>query len=111
MSKTYNLESANELAGGDQEFIAILVQTFLEEIPPDLQGMADAVENNNPQTAYQFAHKMKPNLQLFGIDLLKEIKQVEAWSKSGKSRDEVQVILDRIVKAVNEAIVDLKKDF
>jgi len=42
MSKGYSLESVNELSGGDDEFIIVLVQTFLEEIPPDLDGMVQA---------------------------------------------------------------------
>ncbi|MGY3792916.1 Hpt domain-containing protein [uncultured Aquimarina sp.] len=111
MSKGYSLESVNELSGGDDEFITVLVQTFLEEIPPDLEGMGQAVKDNDPKTAYQFAHKMKPNLQLFGIDLLKEIKQVEAWSKSGMEKSEIETILNHIVTTVNNAINDLKADF
>ncbi|WP_299184499.1 Hpt domain-containing protein [uncultured Aquimarina sp.] len=111
MSKSYSLESVNELSGGDDEFITVLVQTFLEEIPPDLEGMGQAVKDNDPKTAYQFAHKMKPNLQLFGIDLLKEIKQVEAWSKSGMDQSEISSILDHITATVNDAIEDLKVDF
>ena len=111
MNKGYSLESVNELSGGDDEFIIVLVQTFLEEIPPDLENMAKAVIEDNPQQAYQYAHKMKPNLQLFGIDLLKEIKQVEAWSKSGKDKSQIMEVLDHITNLVNTAIKDLKADF
>ncbi len=111
MSKGYSLDSVKELSGGDNEFIVVLVQTFLEEIPPDLDNMAEAVNNDNPQTAYQYAHKMKPNLQLFDIDLLKEIKQIESWSKSGKSKEEILPILNHIVATVNKAIESLKADF
>ncbi|TPN84723.1 Hpt domain-containing protein [Aquimarina algicola] len=111
MSKNYSLKSVNELSGGDDEFIAVLVQTFLEEIPPDLDSMVQAVDAGNPQMAYQYAHKMKPNLQLFDIDLLSQIKQIEAWSKTNKSKEEVKPILDQIVSTVNDAIDDLKADF
>ena len=111
MNKGYSLDSVNELSGGDDEFITVLVQTFLEEIPPDLENMSKAVIDNNPQQAYQYAHKMKPNLQLFGIDLLKEIKQVETWSKSGKDTSEILSVLDHITSLVNTAIKNLKADF
>ncbi|MDH7444414.1 Hpt domain-containing protein [Aquimarina sp. 2201CG14-23] len=111
MSKRYSLDSVNELSGGDDEFIIVLVQTFLEEIPPDLDSMVEAVNNDNPQTAYQYAHKMKPNLQLFDIDLLKQIKQVESWSKTGKDKSEILPTLNHIVATVNGAIEDLKADF
>jgi len=111
MSKGYSLINVNELSGGDEEFIAVLVQTFLEEIPPDLDSMVQAVESDNPEMAYQYAHKMKPNLQLFDIDLLSEIKQVESWSKSNKEKDPIKPILDHIVTTVNHAIENLKIDF
>ena len=111
MNKGYSLDSVNELSGGDDEFITVLVQTFLEEIPPDLENMAKAVVEDNPEQAYQYAHKMKPNLQLFGIDLLKEIKEVEAWSKSGEDKSQIMGILDHITNLVNTAIKNLKADF
>jgi len=111
MSKGYSLKNVDELSGGDNEFIAVLVQTFLEEIPPDLDSMVQAVESDNPQMAYQYAHKMKPNLQLFDIDLLKQIKQIEAWSKTNKAKDEIKPILDHIVSTVNSAIENIKADF
>ncbi|MDY8134071.1 Hpt domain-containing protein [Aquimarina sp. 2201CG5-10] len=111
MSKGYSLKNVNELSGGDDEFIAVLVQTFLEEIPPDLDSMVQAVNSDNPQMAYQYAHKMKPNLQLFDIDLLVQIKQVEAWSKTNKAKEEIQPVLSHIVTTVNGAIQDLKDDF
>ena len=41
--RNYNLESVEEMAGGDQDFIKVVVQTFLEETPPDLEGMNQAI--------------------------------------------------------------------
>ncbi|WP_108866316.1 Hpt domain-containing protein [Aquimarina aquimarini] len=111
MNKRYSLKNVNELSGGDDEFIAVLVQTFLEEIPPDLDSMVQAVHSDNPQMAYQYAHKMKPNLQLFDIDLLKEIKQIEAWSKTKKDKEQIFPVLDHIVAIVKGALDDLKVDF
>jgi len=111
MSKGYSLDSVKELSGGDNEFIVVLVQTFLEEIPPDLNNMVLAVNNDNPEEAYQYAHKMKPNLQLFDIDLLNEIKEIESWSRSGKGKEEVLPVLSHIVTTVNKAIDSLKVDF
>jgi len=111
MAKGYSLKSVEELSGGDDEFIAVLVQTFLEEIPPDLDSMIQAVNSNNPQMAYQYAHKMKPNLQLFDIDLLKEIKQIESWSKSDTNKQQIISILNHIETTIRSSIEALKVDF
>ncbi len=111
MSAKYSLENVEELAGGDQEFIAVLVQTFLEEIPPDVSHMMEAVENNNPPEAYQFAHKMKPNLQLFGVDLVSEIKTIEGWSKSGEDKEKILPIVQHISTTIISVVKELEKDF
>jgi len=111
MSTSYSLDSVNELAGGDREFISVLVQTFLEEIPPDIAHMVDAVENNNPAEAYQFAHKMKPNLQLFGVNLTDEIKIIESWSKSKEPKEQILPTVNQISTTVNGVILELQKEF
>lgn len=107
----YDLKEVKEMAGGDEEFIATVVQTFLEEIPPDVEAMNEAIENDNPGLAYQYAHKMKPNLQLFGLELGEQIKVIEAWSKHGKQKEEVPEASSTITKKVNLATIALKKDF
>ena len=71
MDTHYSREKLAEVAGGDEDFMTVVAQTFLEEIPPDLQALEDAVENNNKELAYQFAHKMKPNFEMFGSWLRK----------------------------------------
>ena len=85
MDTHYSLESLKEIAGGDTEFMAILARTFLEEIPPDLEALTLAITNDNKELAYQFAHKMKPNIEMFGIEVLKDIKMIETWTKGNKN--------------------------
>lgn len=108
---SYNLDSVKEMAGGDQDFLKLVVQTFLEEIPSDLEEMNRAVEENNPGVAYQHAHKMKPNLQMFGLELMPQIKVMEEWAKSEKPTEEVRAAAGTITGKVKAAEQDLKKDF
>lgn len=107
----YNLESVEEMAGGDQDFLKVVIQTFIEEIPPDLEAMNQAVAENNPNQAYQYAHKMKPNLQMFGLELMPQIKIIEEWSKSGKDKKEVDEATHIIYLKVKKAEQELKADF
>jgi HPt (histidine-containing phosphotransfer) domain-containing protein len=111
MKRHYDLEKVREIAGGDDSFVVIIVQTFLEEIPPDMESMQSAIANDNHKMAYQFAHKMKPNLDMFGIDLLKQIAAMEKWSASSKSTDFIQPQLDDIVNTLTIVLAELKEDF
>ncbi|TRO65289.1 Hpt domain-containing protein [Christiangramia sabulilitoris] len=107
----YNLDEVKEMAGGDEDFMLVVVQTFLEEIPPDVEAMNEAISNDNPSLAYQFAHKMKPNLQLFGLNLMDQILAIEAWSKNGKGKDKVPEAAETISRKVEVASAALKRDF
>ncbi len=111
MSKYYDLKDVNEMAGGDDDFLKIIVQTFLEEIPPDVDSMTEAIDNGNPALAYQYAHKMKPNLQLFGLDLMEHVLTIEAWSKGNAKEAAATTAGERIATKVNLAQHQLKKDF
>lgn len=111
MSRHYSVESLSEIAGGDQEFMAVVAKTFLEEIPPDLQAMEEAIKNDNKELAYQFAHKMKPNLEMFGIDVVKDITSIESWTRTSKNKVAVTANLDKIISSVKAVLEELKEDF
>jgi len=111
MSKHYSIESLREISGGDTEFMAVVAQTFLEEIPPDLRSMEEAIENDNKELAYQFAHKMKPNLEMFGIDLQKEITSIETWSRTSKSNTIIADHLQNISSTLSAVFKELQEDF
>ncbi|HLU80807.1 MAG TPA: Hpt domain-containing protein [Flavobacteriaceae bacterium] len=111
MTKYYAKENLAEIADGDQDFLKVLAQTFLEEIPPDLRSMKEAIENDNRELAYQFAHKMKPNIEMFGIDALKDITSIEAWSKTSKNRTTVVPHLENVLTTLNHVFDELREDF
>ena len=109
--RNYNLEGVEEMAGGDQDFVKVVVQTFIEEIPPDLEAMNRSVAENNPKEAYQYAHKMKPNFQMFGLGLMPQIRILEDWSKSGHNKAEVDEAARIITEKYKVAEGELKEDF
>ncbi len=111
MNKNYNLESVREMAGDDDDFVKVIVETFLEEIPADVNLMTEAIENENSAVAYQFAHKMKPNLQLFGLELMDQVLIIEAWSKSKVNSVLAKEAGEQIASKVGLAEQELKMDF
>jgi len=111
MSKKYSPESLSEIAGGDKEFMLIVAKTFLEEIPPDLAAMVEAIDNNNRELTYQFAHKMKPNLEMFGLNLQKDITSIESWTKTLKNKNMIEGNLANVVSTVAIVVKELKEDF
>ena len=103
----YSIENLKEVMGDDPEFIAVVVQTFLDEIPPDLEGLKAAVAEGDRKRAYGFAHKMKPNIEMFGVDLMKNIRSIETWSRSSKDIDSVQGLVDEVDQTLNAVFTAL----
>lgn len=111
MSKHYSHESLVEIAGGDDYFMKVVAQTFLEEIPSDLKALEEAVELNNKELAYQFAHKMKPNLEMFGVELVDDIKSIESWTKTSTTPEKVKETVNKVSVILNVVFKELKEDF
>jgi HPt (histidine-containing phosphotransfer) domain-containing protein len=111
METTYSIESLREIAGDDEDFMAVVAQTFIDEIPPDLAAMEEAISNDNRELAYQFAHKMKPNFEMFDLGLEKEITAIEAWTKTSKSVETISEKVERVSTVVNKVTEELKRDF
>lgn len=111
MGKSYSVENLKEIAGNDPEFMAVVAKTFLEEIPPDLDSLIEAVQNDNKELAYQFAHKMKPNLEMFGVDVLKEITGIESWTKTSKSTGSILPSMEKVDQTLRMVFAELKEDF
>lgn len=111
MGEYYSKENIEEIAEGDQDFLKILARTFLEEIPPDLNAMEEAIKNDNRELAYQFAHKMKPNIEMFGIAALKDITSIETWSRTSKNKASVLPHLENVLDVLNKAFIELRQDF
>lgn len=111
MNKHYSIENLREIAGGDEDFMSIVAKTFLEEIPPDLHAMDEAIQNDNKELAYQFAHKMKPNYEMFGIELQKDISSIEDWTKTSKNKAAISANLEKVNRVLHQVFKELKADF
>ena len=63
----------NSICGGDEEFIQDILQTFMDEMPKDMQTMRDAVSQKDVVLAGKTGHKVKATLHLLGLEALKEL--------------------------------------
>ena len=111
MEQHYKLFRVRELAEGDEEFINILAQTFLEEVPADANALKESVENNNHQATYQVAHKMKPTIDMFELGVLEVLIEVQDWGKFEKKDIDIIPKLQIVLAAVEQASNEIRSDF
>ncbi|MGJ8685477.1 MAG: Hpt domain-containing protein [Nonlabens sp.] len=106
----YNLQKIIDLSDNDPTFIKDMVDMFINEIPRDLEHLAVAVIEDDRASVHDYAHKMKPSLDMFGLSCLSDMLILEAW---GKSKDEMEIKehFMRINQELDMALIQLKRDF
>ncbi|WP_341215893.1 Hpt domain-containing protein [uncultured Wocania sp.] len=111
MEQHYKLFRVRELADNDEDFVATLAETFLEEVSVDAERLKKAVADKDYQEAYQAAHKMKPTVDLFELGILEDLIEVQDWGKFTKTDIDITDKLNVVMTAVDNALVEIKSDF
>jgi HPt (histidine-containing phosphotransfer) domain-containing protein len=95
--KVYDLIQLDELSGGDQEFIKMMVDTFLEHTPGQLEELIKAHADGDLTKLGAIAHKIKPNIDMFGIKaIMDDIRDLEQLGKEGQNSEELKSKLDNV---------------
>lgn len=108
----YNLDKINEMAEGDQDFVISVVSVFLEEVPADLEGLEEAINGEDYENVYKLAHKIKPNVDLLGMEQTRAIAlEIETLGKNVANMDAIREKFPVLKKDVLQVISELKTDF
>jgi HPt (histidine-containing phosphotransfer) domain-containing protein len=112
MALNYNLSKVYALSDNDPEFVNEILTLFVTEVPEDLKQIKEGIKKKDHKHAYAYAHKIKPTLDLLGLNVaFEEILQVEAWTKTEGKKKEIEHTFESIKTQVKEAIKEIKKDF
>ncbi|WP_417361175.1 Hpt domain-containing protein [Galbibacter sp.] len=104
----YNLDKLNELSGGDKEFNQTIISTFLQETPEDFKGLESAVVAQDFSAIYQYAHKIKPNADLLGIDKLKDqMLTIESHARGDMDIESIRALSSGATTELEEAYKEL----
>ncbi|MEM9650103.1 MAG: Hpt domain-containing protein [Bacteroidota bacterium] len=108
----YNLDKINEMAEGDQDFITSVISVFLEEVPVDLEGLEKAIAGRDYENVYKLAHKIKPNVDLLGMEQTRAIAlEIETLGKNAANMTEIEEKFPVLKKDVLQVVAELQKDF
>jgi HPt (histidine-containing phosphotransfer) domain-containing protein len=108
----YSLDKINEMAEGDEDFINSVISVFLEEVPQDLEDLENAIKNGDYENVYKLAHKIKPNVDLLGMEQSRIIAlEIETLGKDAQNSAEIEKKFPLLKTDVHQVISELKKDF
>lgn len=112
MALQYNLSKVYEISENDIDFAYQIVNLFLEEVPVEIKSIKVGIDEKDYTRVYTSAHKIKPSLDLLGMDLAyDENLEVMTWAKSEGKRKEIKEIYKSLKERVDLAVKELKKDF
>jgi len=108
----YNLDKIKEMAEGDDAFINLVISAFLEEVPVDLEGLEAAIGNRDHETVYKLAHKIKPNVDIMGMEQTRaRALEIETLGKNASNMAEIEEKFPLLKADVMQAVSELKRDF
>ncbi len=87
------LDSLRQLVGGDNANLRELIQSFLDETPPLLINLHNAVQTGDKELLRRAAHTLKSSCRDFGAIRLSELcQQLEALSKAGSFKGAAELV-------------------
>ncbi len=112
MALQYNLAKVYEISENDTEFALQIVTLFLEEVPTEMKSIKTAIEEKDYTHTYASCHKIKPTLDLLGMDLAyEENLQIMNWTKLEGKRKEIIEVYKSLKDRIDLACKEIKKDF
>ncbi len=108
----YNLDKINEMAEGDEDFVNSVISVFLDEVPVDLRELETAIQNSNHDQVYKLAHKIKPNVDLLGMEQTRAVAlEIETLGKSEGNMETIRERFPVLKRDIEQVIAELRKDF
>lgn len=112
MALFYNLSKVYAISDNDVEFAKQIVVLFLEEVPLEMKNIKAGLKEKDHNKVYHAAHKIKPTLDLLGMDLAYEdVVAVENWSRSEGKKKEIKEIVKSLKEYISKTVKELKKDY
>jgi len=112
LDKHYSLEYLGSISGGDDNFILDMVQTFISNVPEELNKIKDYMNQKNWKEAGNKAHKFASNLLLLEIGNLSDIAiEIEENGKDEVNTEIMPELLEKLETGCYQIINELKRDF
>lgn len=112
MALHYNLSKVYAISENDVDFAKQIVVLFTQEVPPEIKNIRRGLKEKDFERVYHAAHKIKPTLDMLGMDLAYEdILVIETWSRSEGRKKEIKDVYKSLKDYIDKALRELKKDY
>jgi HPt (histidine-containing phosphotransfer) domain-containing protein len=106
--KLYNLDNIVRQSRGNPDFVKRMIRLFIEQMPVAVDEIKAALKEGDLETIGKTAHRIKPNIDNFGIeDLKKDIRTIEALAMEGTASAELEVLVERLGNVIRNVVGEL----
>ncbi|MFP9115109.1 Hpt domain-containing protein [Flavobacterium sp. RHBU_3] len=112
MALHYNLSKVYAISDNDQDFAKQIITLFIDEVPAEVKNIREGLEDKDHKRVYQAAHKIKPTLDLLGMELAyDDVLAIEKWTKAEGRRKEIKDVVKSLRGHVENTLKEVKKNY
>jgi CheY-like chemotaxis protein len=110
--KLYDLKQVEELAAGNKDFVATLINIFLETIPQNSAELVEACNAKSWDKVSKLAHKLKSTVDTLDMVSIKtDIRTIELDAKKEINLDNIRRLVVTVNKIIQATAQQLKEEF
>lgn len=105
-----NLTYLTSLSKGNTEFTKKLINTFITTANGDIEKFNQFLEKKDYEGIGNIAHKMKPSLQLMGIESLQQpVAELETFARENINTEKIPQLVAEVINVLKLSIDELKE--
>jgi PAS domain S-box len=110
--KLFDLENLLPFSRGNEAFLKQMLALFCDQAPVEVEKMMEAYHAKDIGEVGAIAHKLKPSIDNFNINILKEdIRFVERAGKEKEDSPELRDALQKVKNTVEQVIAQMRAEF
>ena len=111
VEKVCDLNYLDEMMGHKNHLILGIMDVFLTQIPEELNGINEAVDNTNYSSIKSYAHTMKSSVSIMGVSVLTPIlKQMEELGTAGNNIEKIKELNQQLNKICKQAVAEIENE-
>ncbi len=108
----YNLSKLISFVGNDKDALEEMVHVFIKSANELLAELLEAQEQNEFEQMFKAAHRIKPSLEIMGLDdLYHPVREIEMHAKSAVPTEQLSELIAWFDQRLRFYITQLEQDF
>lgn len=107
----YKLDKLIEYIGTDEVAIRNMLNIFLTSSSDIMQQIQTSIADGNLEEVAKNAHKLKPNIDIFGIKCLHEtVRTLESLARQNKDPEKIKELVQQLQNTLDVVFKQMKAD-